>query len=479
MCDGGRDPAHLLDSGASHCPQVTGVADISELQAAIEGEVLTPGTAGYDDARRPAMARFADVRPQAVVRCASPADVAAALAFARRAQLPVVPRSGGHCFAGRSTTEGVVIDVRPMAGVEIGAGVAVAGAGARLGEVLDALDAHGVCLATGCGPEVGIAGLALGGGIGILGRLHGLTSDSLRAARVVLADGRITDCDEKREPDLLWALQGGGLGTPGVVTSLRFATRPARDATAFHVTWPVERAAALIEAWQAWAPGAPDEIAAQLLVTVPPEPERPAVVTVFGAMTGSEAATAAQLGDLAARARAEPATSVMCTRTLRETKRWLSSLDDTDEPAEDGHMYSRCEFFRHAIPGEAIAEVVEHLTHHRVAGEARGLDFAPLGGAYARLAPEATAFPHRDARFLLKHEVVVPAAMPSNEREPARRWLARSWGIVRPWGTGGVYANFPDPDLADEQAAYYGPNLERLLEVRARYDPDGVFTTAR
>ena len=317
-------PAHLLDSGASHCPQVTGVADISELQAAIEGEVLTPGTAGYDDARRPAMARFADVRPQAVVRCASPADVAAALAFARRAQLPVVPRSGGHCFAGRSTTEGVVIDVRPMAGVEIGAGVAVAGAGARLGEVLDALDAHGVCLATGCGPEVGIAGLALGGGIGILGRLHGLTCDSLRAARVVLADGRITDCDEKREPDLLWALRGGGLGTPGVVTSLtlRHAPRARRDRLPRDVAGRArrrpDRGLAGLGARR------PDEIAAQLLVTVPPEPERPAVVTVFGAMTGSEAETAAQLGDLAARARAEPATSVMRTRTLRETKRWLA-----------------------------------------------------------------------------------------------------------------------------------------------------------
>ena len=312
MCDGGREPAHLLDSGASHCPQVTGVADISELQAAIEGEVLTPGTAGYDDARRPAMARFADVRPQAVVRCASPADVAAALAFARRAQLPVVPRSGGHCFAGRSTTEGVVIDVRPMAGVEIGAGVAVAGAGARLGEVLDALDAHGVCLATGCGPEVGIAGLALGGGIGILGRLHGLTSDSLRAARVVLADGRITDCDEKREPDLLWALQGGGLRHAGVVTSLRFATLPARDGDRLSrdVAGRARRGA-LIEAWQAWAPAPRTSSPPRCSSRSHPRPARPAVVTVFGAMTGSEAATAAQLGDLAARARAEPATSVL------------------------------------------------------------------------------------------------------------------------------------------------------------------------
>ena len=198
-------------------------------------------------------------------------------------------------------------------------------------------------------------------------------------------------------------------------------------------------------------------------------------------MTASEPETAAQLADLAARAGADPATSEMRTRTLRETKRWLAALDDTDEPApaEDGHMYSKCEFFRHALPAEAIAELVGHLTHERRAGEARGLDFTPCGGAYARVAPDATAFPHRDARFLLKHEAVVPADTPANQREPALRRLARSWGIARPWGTGGAYANFPDPDLADEAAAYFGPNLDRLLVVRARYDPEGVFTGAR
>ena len=159
--------------------------------------MVRPGAAGYDELRRPAMAGFRDVRPQALVRCARPEDVAAALAFARAAGLAFAVRSGGHCFAGRSTTEGVVIDVSPLGSVAVEGDRATIGAGARLGDVYDALDAHGLTIPAGCGPTVGIAGLTLGGGLGILGRLHGLTSDALRAAQVVLADGRVVTCDDR------------------------------------------------------------------------------------------------------------------------------------------------------------------------------------------------------------------------------------------------------------------------------------------
>jgi FAD/FMN-containing dehydrogenase len=452
------------------------VAEIAGLADAIDGEVLVEGAPGYEAARRPAMARFADVRPRAVVRCASPDDVAQTLRFARSAGLPVVPRSGGHCFEGRSTTTGIVIDVGPMDTVSVDGERATIGAGARLGAVLDALDAHGVAMPTGCGPEVGIAGLALGGGLGILGRRHGLTSDALRAARVVLADGRVVDCDERREPDLLWALRGAGCGTFGVVTELTFATFGAPSATAFHLTWPAACAVSLVGAWQGWSPDGPDGLAASLLVTVPPATARPPVVTVFGSMLAGEDETAALLGDLAARAGADPATAVLGHRSLRETKRWLAALGDTDDPAEEeGHAHSRSEFFARALPREAIEALVAHVLGERVPGEARELDFNPWGGAYTRMAPEATAFPHRDDRFLLKHAVVVAADAPDAVRRAARRRLAQAWAITHPWGTGGAYANFPDPDLADPGAAYWGANLGRLRAVKARVDPDGVF----
>src|SRR3954451_1780490 len=155
---------------------------------------------------RPALARFEDIRPAAHFSCGSADHVTAALAHAREAGLPLAVRSGGHCFAGRSSTDGVLIDVWPMSRVEVAEGRATIGAGARLGTVYDRLAEHGVTIAAGCGPTVGISGLALGGGLGVLGRRHGLTSDSVLGAEVVLADGRVVRADD----DLLWGLRGAG-----------------------------------------------------------------------------------------------------------------------------------------------------------------------------------------------------------------------------------------------------------------------------
>ena len=154
------------------------------LRGAIEGEVVLPESDGYDLLRTPPMARFRDVRPAAIVRCRTAADVAQALAFARGCGLEVAVRSGGHCFAGGSSTRGLLMDVGPMNGVSLAGEIATVGAGARLGEIYDALARDGRTIAGGCGPTVGIAGLALGGGLRILGRTHGLTSDQLVAAEV-------------------------------------------------------------------------------------------------------------------------------------------------------------------------------------------------------------------------------------------------------------------------------------------------------
>jgi FAD/FMN-containing dehydrogenase len=145
----------------------------------------------YEAVRKPSIARFDHVRPQAIVRCRTPTDVAETVALARRSGLQTATRSGGHCFAGRSSTRGVVIDVTPMCSVSVAGGVATVGAGARLGDLYDALAEHELTIPAGCGPSVGIAGLTLGGGLGILGRRHGLTCDHLLSAQVVLADGRV------------------------------------------------------------------------------------------------------------------------------------------------------------------------------------------------------------------------------------------------------------------------------------------------
>jgi FAD/FMN-containing dehydrogenase len=448
--------------------------DWGALQGAIAGEVVLPGSPGYELARKPPIARFQDVRPQAVVRCATPSDVAETISLASRAGLPIAARSGGHCFAGNSSTQGIVIDVTPMRSVSVRDGVATVGAGARLGDLYDALAAHDLTIPAGCGPTVGIAGLVLGGGLGILGRGHGLTSDHLLRAEVVLADGRVVACDDHHDDELFWALRGAGGGNFGVVTSLDFRTLGAPAATSFHLVWPHAQAAGVIHAWQAWSPDAPDELAASLLVTATGDLERPPLVHLFGAMLGSESDTGKLLDELVARAGVDPASATLEHGSYRETKRYLAEHG----PGEDrplGHLYSKSEFFRRPLPTEAIAALVAGFQRGRVAGQSRELDFTPWGGAYNRVPADATAFAHRDERFLLKQAVVVDPDTPATERQAARRWLARSWDLVHPWGSGGVYPNFPDPDLEDWAHAYHGTNLERLRRVKRRYDPGSFF----
>lgn len=449
-------------------------SDWEALRGAIAGEVVLPDSPGYESARKPAIARFHGARPQAVVLCATPEDVSETISFARRSGLRAVARSGGHCYAGHSSTEGVVVDVSPMRSVSVSGGVATVGAGARLGEVYDALDAHGLTVPAGTNPSVGISGLTLGGGLGYLGRRHGLTSDSLLGAQVVLADGSVVECGGRRHEDLFWALRGAGGGNLGVVTSLAFQTVPAPETTAFHLTWPPANAAALVAAWQVWAPAAPDELTAGLRVFVPSDVKRPSAVAVFGAMLGTESDARDLLDELVVRAGVDPTSAFLKSASYRSTRRHLSERGLGDDRPH-GHEFNKSEFFRRPLPEEAVAALVGNLEERRVPGQSRELDLSPWGGAYNRVPAEATAFAHRDERFLLLHAAVVEPDAPSAEREAARGWLSRSWATARPWGSGGVYPNFPDPDLEGWARAYHAGNLERLVRVKGRYDPEGFF----
>src|SRR5438034_4402586 len=268
-----------------------------ELSAALEGEVVLPDSPRYDDVRRPQIPRFHDVRPQAIVLCRTPEDVAEAIASARRAGIEVAVRSGGHDFAGRSSGPGMVLDLTPMQALEVSDGLAIVGPGFRLGDLYAALAQYKVTIPGGCGATVGIGGQALGGGLGLLGRSRGLTSDQFVAAEVVLADGRVVTCDEHRHEDLFWALRGAGALGLGVVTRLTLRTVLEPAATSFHFTWPYERASALIIAWQEWSPTGPDELAASMLVTVGGEAGVDPVVHLFGSMIGSQTETTALLDE--------------------------------------------------------------------------------------------------------------------------------------------------------------------------------------
>jgi len=454
----------------------------ADLERSISGDLVLPGTPAYEELPRPFNARFHDVRPRAVVRCTSPIDVAAAIAFARRHGLELAARSGGHCFAGRSTSPGLVVDVGPMDSVSVEAGVATVGAGVRLGHVYDSLQEHRLAIPAGTCPTVGVAGLTLGGGLGILGRRYGVTSDSLVAARIVLADGRILECDDDRHSDLFWALRGAGAGNFGVVTSLSFQTVPAPEMTNFHAAWPFGAAAAVIDAWQRWAPDGPDELAVSLKVTTGPDVDRPPSVDVYGGLLGADADAAAALDALLVRAGVEPESTWSGHMSFPDARTWWSELGAHGAqggghapPPEHPVMYARSEFFGRPLAREAIDALLEAFAGRRAAGQARELDFMPWGGAYNRVPPEATAFVHRAERFQLKHSAVVDVASSKEQRDAASAWVGRSWETVRPSGSGRVFQNFPDPDLANWAEAYYGGNLQRLVAVKARYDPAGVF----
>jgi FAD/FMN-containing dehydrogenase len=425
-------------------------------------ELIGPDHELYDELRRPARPQDIDLRPQAIARCSSTEDVVEALAYARSAGLPLALRSGGHCFAARSSTSGVLIDVSALTEIAVDSHVVTIGGGARLAGVYRALHAHGLTLPAGCGPTVGIAGLTLGGGLGLLGRQYGLTCDRLVAATVVLANGNVLTCDAERHADLFWALRGAGGGQFGVVTSLVFAAVPSPAATRFAVTWPRDRAAEVIAAWQSWAPDAPDTVTACLTVTATETKLFGAAITSSltdnptdnptddpAADSASPDPTPFDPGSLAALVPGASAVDV------RSGLAWPDLKASFSEGEPDCRvLYSKSEFCRQSLPRITVTELLDGGCE---------LNFTPMGGAYNRVPAAATAFAHRSERFLLEHV--------GADRSAVRR----SWSVAHPHGSGHVYPNFPDPDLTDWPAAYHATNYPRLQAVKAEYDPGSMF----
>ncbi|WP_433363816.1 FAD-binding oxidoreductase [Actinoplanes sp. CA-142083] len=390
-----------------------------------DGQVFTPESPGY-----PA---YGDVRPRFVVLCRSVADVVSALAYARATGERLVPRGGGHCFAGRSSTDGIVLDLSGLQSVS----PAAIGPGARLQQVYEGLHTYGRTLPAGCGPTVGIAGLTLGGGIGLLGRQHGLTCDRLVGAQVVLADGTVVDCDEDRHPELFWALRGAGGGQFGVVTEFRFDTIAEPLTTRIEAHWPEVALEDLVREWQAWAPDAPDELTLNLTLMG-------SRATLFGASTLDEASTRKLLREFTDR-----------PFELRDGLPY-HRLKQTFAGPPEPRQRTRSEFFSRGLSDGTIATLLTELGGR--------LSFTTMGGAYNRVAEDATAFAHRGERFLLEHV-----------GDPDDPWVDRSWAIAHADGSGRVYPNFPDPALDDWATAYHAGNYRRLVAVKNAYDPDRFF----
>ncbi|HEX5896926.1 MAG TPA: FAD-binding oxidoreductase [Thermoleophilaceae bacterium] len=444
---------------------------LRELRSAVRGRVLVP----RDSTRIVYNRRFEGTRPDALVLAESTADVAAVVRWADRFDVRVVARSGGHSYAGYSTTsDGVVVDLSRLRGVRVSNGRARIGAGAQLIDIQRALTRRGLSVPSGSCPSVGIAGLTLGGGHGLAGRRFGLTSDRLVAARVVTADGRVRQVDANTGEDLYWACRGGGGGNFGIVTSLTLKAHRAPRVAWFSVSWPWSQAEEALAAWQRFAPEAP-----------------PALTSIFslGTTGGSGSPRVAALGQYfgdvgALRRLVRPLTRVAGASLSSGSSsyfslvlRWAGCLGSGFAAC---HRSTRSSFFaksdyfdkRLGPRGRAIMiDWIERRQRNPSLGSG-ALLLDAYGGALNRPAADATAFVHRDMLFSLQYLAYFNGGAAGRA---SRRWAGGVWRALRPHVSGEAYQNYIDPQLDGWQRAYYGSNLERLREIKKQVDPDFRF----
>jgi FAD binding domain/Berberine and berberine like len=448
-------------------------AGIESFGKGFGGEVLRPGEPGYEEARRVWNGDI-DRRPALIARCATPGQVAEAIGSAGAIELELSVRGGGHNFAGLAVCDdGVMIDLSAMAGVTVdaAAGRARCGGGATWAELDAATAAHGLAVTGGFISHTGIGGLTLGGGMGWLTSRVGLTCDSLVSAEVVLADGRVVTASEHEHGDLFWALRGGG-GNFGVVTRFEFALHelnPLANLGLFF--WGADRGVEALRLAREVLAGLPEDAGALLAgLSAPPAPfvpEQHQLQPGFGLLIASWGSPA-EHEELIEPARAgDPLFELVTPIPYVELQKMF------DEGNAWGmHAYEKAHYLD-ALTDEVIDIFAEHLPR-----KASPLSFAPvfpLGGAYARVDDDATAFGgSRSARFAFN----IAAICPVPELLPAdREWVRTFWEALRPHASGtGSYVNFMAEIEDDRVRAAYGPvKYDRLARIKADYDPENVF----
>jgi len=438
------------------------------------GRVVAPEDAGYDAARA-VWNVMHDRRPALVARCASPADVAAAIAYAREHGLTIAVRGGGHSLPGFSTVDGgIVLDLRPLDHVIVDATrrrVRVGG-GALLGDVDRGAQAHGLVVPAGVVSHTGVGGLTLGGGVGRLMRRFGLTIDSLLSAVVVLADGRVVRAAEDENPDLFWALRGGG-GNFGVVTEFEFQAHELTVLPILATFHPLKRAAHVLATGERMmsAPGARDELLWTSFMRRGPA-EAPWMTDTLegtpGVMSLIEWSGDVEEGHELLREierELDPPAGELATVP------YLTIQSITDELLAPGTLHA---YLKAGFTAELTDAMIESVIDRgsRVGSRLSVIEVLSLGGAIRKVPNDATAFPHRGARWLINiagqwHD---PAA---TAREVA--WVRETFAELQPHLTGGAYSNFMGDDDAQAASTAYGSTLARLREIKAIYDPDNVF----
>jgi FAD/FMN-containing dehydrogenase len=411
-----------------------------------------------------------DKRPALIARCETALDVAEAIRYARDNNLEVAVRSGGHSLPGHSTCDdGLVIDVRPMNAVEVDplARRASVGAGALLGDVDRATQAHGLVLPAGVISHTGVAGLTLGGGVGRLMRRFGLTIDSLLAAEVVTADGRPLWASDDENPDLFWALRGGG-GNFGVVTRFEFRLHDLTDLPILAMFHNSADARAVLERGRDLIGGdAPDELLWTSFLRrahdVPWMPRE--LVGRHGLMSliewsGDREEGIRLLGAL--HNELEPAAAELAVIPFLEIQ----------AAGDEIFGHGKLSYIKATFADELSDDLLDSLLPlgAEIGSYLSQVELLSMGGAISRVAPEATAFPHRDVKWLIN----IPATWEApKDTEAEIGWVRRTYAAVQPHATGGAYVNFMDAD--EESTTSYGKTLARLQSVKASYDPDNVF----
>jgi FAD/FMN-containing dehydrogenase len=458
---------------------VSGGVDFGPLAARLQGSVVLPTTNGYDGLRLLANTFYDGIKPMAIVRCHSPADVQAALAFVQQQKLAVTARCGGHSWAGYSTTAGVVLNVTAMNSVTVhDDGTATVGAGARLAEAYSGLIARGVCIPSGTCDTVGIAGVTLGGGIGVLDRKFGLTCDNLVSADIVTVDGVLRTCSATSEPDLFWAIRGGGGGNFGIATSFTYKTHPTQDITVGEAAFRLQDFAAVFRAWQAWPQSLPDEIWAQVYVGIF---QGVATFSVSAYCLGTTSDMAPHWNHFLAASGATPVSSGLTQLGYLDVALAFCPSGGVARCSLQGYSptggvqrYAEVlasDYFSSPLPDDGIDVLAANIIALAHANGVGSYIFDLMGGALGRVAPDATAFPHRKALFSVEY-----AASQSSGYAYDASWPNAMRGRMSAWSTGGAYVNYLDPLLAGWESAYYGANYPRLQQVKKVYDPDRVLT---
>ncbi|ABD09437.1 twin-arginine translocation pathway signal protein [Frankia sp. CcI156] len=478
--------------------------DWRTLDERLTGPLLRPTDPDYAVASMLFDPAFDAVRPQAVVRAMSAGDVTACIDFARSTGIHLVARAGGHSYGGYSTTTGLVVDVTAMASVRPGPdGTALIGAGALLIDVYSALAENGLALPAGSCPTVGIAGLALGGGIGVLSRRYGLTCDRMVSAEVVLASGETVRTDADTEPDLFWSLRGAGGGNVGIVTSFTFATHRATPLALFTYRWPWDVAADVLTAWQGWiadSGGAPEDLWSTCVVTSMPTTGATGspALRVSGVLAGGADDTRItwlrdRLADLVAAVGRRPSSTFVAQRGHLETM--LLEAGCAGKSVDACHLRDRTPggtlprvaqraasaFLTEPMPAGGIETMLAALERRqRTPGAGPGgVILDSWGGAINRVGPGDTAFVHRNtlasAQFVAGYSVDASPA----DKEANQSWLRSTVAATAPFMSSSAYQNYIDPDLTTWADAYYGANLPRLRQVKRAYDPDNLFRFAQ